>query len=78
MLLRIRALAICRIRARRELRSAPLSDHSEDPVALDPETSDPESHVPSLASSKLGVAGFGSSFRMVLIEAMWKEKGNRG
>ncbi len=53
LLFRMRAFAICRMSARRELRSAPLSDQREDPVTLDPETSDPESHVPE--SSMLGV-----------------------
>lgn len=57
----ILALAICKMSARLELRSPavpdPSSDHKDDPDTLDPEISDPSSHVPALGSSPpIGVA----------------------
>jgi hypothetical protein len=60
----IRALAICKISARRELRSPAVpdpSDHKDDPETLDPEISDPSSHVPVLGSSTpIGVVAIAS------------------
>jgi hypothetical protein len=54
LLFLIRALAICKMRARRELRSPvvpELSDQTEGAETAEPENSDPDSHVPALASS---------------------------
>ena len=65
LLLFIRALAICKINALLELRSPEVpSLHTEEPEIIDPVSSEPDSHVVVLSSSR-GEAGLGSSYDLI-------------